>query len=461
MVFSSISFLYYFLPVFLVLYFLTPVKYRNITLLIGSLLFYFYGEQRYFYIIILMGLINYLIGNKLSKSKSKFILTIGILINILVLFYFKYYDFFVQNFNNIFGFNISFLNIIIPLGISFFTFKNISYIVDIYNGKIQKAKNLFYYLTYLVMFPSLVQGPIVRYETVSEELEKRSSSFNLFSKGVSRFVIGLSKKVILADTLGKFISSLSLIESQTVLSAWLKAICDITRLYLDFSGYSDMAIGLGLMLGFHFLENFNYPFCASSLTDFWRGWHISLSSFFKDYIYIPLGGSRVNKFRKYLNIFIVWFVTGLWHGASWNFILWGLYFGIFLVIEKKLFYKFFQKHKILGNIWTNILVIIGFVMFYQYNISDITKLLGLMFGKNASLVNIETIYYLKNYLVLLIISFICCTPLIKNVILKLRKNKKWNVIINILEPISYVVLLIICTSFIIDASSSPFLYFRF
>ncbi len=461
MVFSSISFLYYFLPVFLVLYFLTPVKYRNITLLIGSLLFYFYGEQRYFYIIILMGLINYLIGNKLSKSKSKFILTIGILINILVLFYFKYYDFFVQNFNNIFGFNISFLNIIIPLGISFFTFKNISYIVDIYNGKIQKAKNLFYYLTYLVMFPSLVQGPIVRYETVSEELEKRSSSFNLFSKGVSRFVIGLSKKVILADTLGKFISSLSLIESQTVLSAWLKAICDITRLYLDFSGYSDMAIGLGLMLGFHFLENFNYPFCASSLTDFWRRWHISLSSFFKDYIYIPLGGSRVNKFRKYLNIFIVWFVTGLWHGASWNFILWGLYFGIFLVIEKKLFYNFFQKHKILGNIWTNILVIIGFVMFYQYNISDITKLLGLMFGKNASLVNIETIYYLKNYLVLLIISFICCTPLIKNVILKLRKNKKWNVIINILEPISYVVLLIICTSFIIDASSSPFLYFRF
>ena len=461
MVFSSISFLYYFLPVFLVLYFLTPVKYRNITLLIDSLLFYFYGEQRYFYIIILMGLINYLIGNKLSKSKSKFILTIGILINILVLFYFKYYDFFVQNFNNIFGFNISFLNIIIPLGISFFTFKNISYIVDIYNGKIQKAKNLFYYLTYLVMFPSLVQGPIVRYETVSEELEKRSSSFNLFSKGVSRFVIGLSKKVILADTLGKFISSLSLIESQTVLSAWLKAICDITRLYLDFSGYSDMAIGLGLMLGFHFLENFNYPFCASSLTDFWRRWHISLSSFFKDYIYIPLGGSRVNKFRKYLNIFIVWFVTGLWHGASWNFILWGLYFGIFLVIEKKLFYNFFQKHKILGNIWTNILVIIGFVMFYQYNISDITKLLGLMFGKNASLVNIETIYYLKNYLVLLIISFICCTPLIKNVILKLRKNKKWNVIINILEPISYVVLLIICTSFIIDASSSPFLYFRF
>lgn len=461
MAFSSISFLYYFLPVFLVLYFLTPVKYRNITLLIGSLLFYFYGEQRYFYIIILMGLINYLIGNKLSKSKSKFILTIGILINILVLFYFKYYDFFVQNFNNIFGFNISFLNIIIPLGISFFTFKNISYIVDIYNGKIQKAKNLFYYLTYLVMFPSLVQGPIVRYETVSEELEKRSSSFNLFSKGVSRFVIGLSKKVILADTLGKFISSLSLIESQTVLSAWLKAICDITRLYLDFSGYSDMAIGLGLMLGFHFLENFNYPFCASSLTDFWRRWHISLSSFFKDYIYIPLGGSRVNKFRKYLNIFIVWFVTGLWHGASWNFILWGLYFGIFLVIEKKLFYNFFQKHKILGNIWTNILVIIGFVMFYQYNISDITKLLGLMFGKNASLVNIETIYYLKNYLVLLIISFICCTPLIKNVILKLRKNKKWNVIINILEPISYVVLLIICTSFIIDASSSPFLYFRF
>ncbi len=461
MVFSSISFLYYFLPVFLVLYFLTPVKYRNITLLIGSLLFYFYGEQRYFYIIILMGLINYLIGNKLSKSKSKFILTIGILINILVLFYFKYYDFFVQNFNNIFGFNISFLNIIIPLGISFFTFKNISYIVDIYNGKIQKAKNLFYYLTYLVMFPSLVQGPIVRYETVSEELEKRSSSFNLFSKGVSRFVIGLSKKVILADTLGKFISSLSLIESQTVLSAWLKAICDITRLYLDFSGYSDMAIGLGLMLGFHFLENFNYPFCASSLTDFWRRWHISLSSFFKDYIYIPLGGSRVNKFRKYLNIFIVWFVTGLWHGASWNFILWGLYFGIFLVIEKKLFYNFFQKHKILGNIWTNILVIIGFVMFYQYNISDITKLLGLMFGKNASLVNIETIYYLKNYLVLLIISFICCTPLIKNVILKLRKNKKWNVIINILETISYVVLLIICTSFIIDASSSPFLYFRF
>ena len=460
MIFSSIYFIYYFLIIFLIIYFITPKKFKNFILLFGSLFFYIYGDIKYVLLLLCSSIINYFLGRLISKKNKKLFLILGIFINISLLFYFKYFNFFLSNINSIFKTNISLLNIVLPLGISFYTFKNISYLVDVYKNDVKCEKNIINYLTYITMFPSLVQGPIVRYKDIKSDIKDKKLSFDNFALGVERFIIGLSKKVILADTLAKLVTSLTNMEVQTVVSLWLKAITDIVKLYLDFSGYTDMAIGLGLMLGFHIMENFDYPLSTYSVTSFWRKWHISLSSWFKDYVYIPLGGNRKGPFKKYLNIFIVWFLTGLWHGASWNYILWGLYFGLILVIEKKFFLKYFEKHKVIGNIITNLCVVIGFVFFF--NESNILKILISMFtGKGIKLCNVVTIYYLKNYLLLLIISIIACTPLMKNLITKLNKNKKINKVFNILEPIILIVLLVLCTSFIVDASSNPFLYFRF
>lgn len=460
MIFSSIYFIYYFLIIFLIIYFITPKKFKNFILLFGSLFFYIYGDIKYVLLLLCSSIINYFLGRLISRKNKKLFLILGIFINISLLFYFKYFNFFLSNINSIFKTNISLLNIVLPLGISFYTFKNISYLVDVYKNDVKCEKNIINYLTYITMFPSLVQGPIVRYKDIKSDIKDKKLSFDNFALGVERFIIGLSKKVILADTLAKLSSSLTNMEVQTVVSLWLKAITDIVKLYLDFSGYTDMAIGLGLMLGFHIMENFDYPLSTYSVTSFWRKWHISLSSWFKDYVYIPLGGNRKGPFKKYLNIFIVWFLTGLWHGASWNYILWGLYFGLILVIEKNFFLKYFEKHKVIGNIITNLCVVIGFVFFF--NESNILKILISMFtGKGIKLCNVVTIYYLKNYLLLLIISIIACTPLMKNLITKLNKNKKINKVFNILEPIILIVLLVLCTSFIVDASSNPFLYFRF
>lgn len=460
MIFSSIYFIYYFLIIFLIIYFITPKKFKNFILLFGSLFFYIYGDIKYVLLLLCSSIINYFLGRLISKKNKKFFLILGLFINISLLFYFKYFNFFLSNINSIFKTNISLLNIVLPLGISFYTFKNISYLVDVYKNDVKCEKNIINYLTYITMFPSLVQGPIVRYKDIKNDLKDKKLSFDNFAIGVERFIIGLSKKVILADTLAKFTSSLTNMEVQTVVSLWLKAITDIVKLYLDFSGYTDMAIGLGLMLGLHMMENFDYPLSTYSVTSFWRKWHISLSSWFKDYVYIPLGGNRKGPFKKYLNIFIVWFLTGLWHGASWNYILWGLYFGLILVIEKKFLLKYFGKHKLIGNIITNLCVVIGFVFFF--NESNILNILISMFtGKGIKLCNMVTIYYLKNYLVLLIISIIACTPLMKNLITKLNKNKKINKVFNIIEPIILIGLLVLCTSFIVDASSNPFLYFRF
>lgn len=459
MIFSSISFLYYFLPIIIILYFTMEKKSRNIILLIGSLFFYLYGDSKYLFLLIITTIFNYLISKKIeSSNKKKLFLILGIIINFLILFYFKYYNFFLQNINSILNTNFNLLSITLPLGISFYTFQNTSYLIDVYKEKVKSSKSLLSYATYLLMFPHLLQGPIVRYETISTEIDNRDNKFNTFSNGVSRFIIGLSKKVLLANVLGELSKNMINISSKTVLSYWIKAISDTLELYLDFSGYSDMAIGLGLMFGFHFLENFNYPLTANSITEFWRRWHISLSSWFKDYVYIPLGGSKVGNLKRYINILIVWLLTGLWHGASWNFIIWGLYFAIILIIEKKFLYNYFKKHKLFGVIWTNFIVIIGFVIFNQTNFRDIQTSISSMFGLNKlSFTNTETIYYLKNYLIILIISIISSTPLLKLLIQKI-KNKK---IINIVEPIIYIILLILSTAFIIDESFNPFLYFRF
>lgn len=458
MIFSSIYFIYYFLIIFLILYFITPKKYKNYTLLLGSLFFYFYGDSKYIVLLLISSLANYILGRLISKKNKKLFLIIGLIFNFGLLFYFKYFNFFLSNINSLFKTNINLFSIVLPLGISFYTFKNASYLIDVYKNRVNSEKNFINYFTYIAMFPSLIQGPIVRYKDI--DLKDKKISFDNFAMGVERFIIGLSKKVILADTLAKLVTSLTNMEVQTVVSLWVKATSDIVKLYLDFSGYTDMAIGLGLMIGIKIMENFDYPLSTYSITSFWRKWHISLSSWFKDYIYIPLGGNRKGKFRKYFNIFVVWFLTGLWHGASWNFILWGLYFGTILVIEKRFFLKFFEKHKIIGNIVTNILVVIGFVFFYnEKNILDI--FIKMFTGRGISFTNVSTNYYLLNYLVLLIISFIACTPLLKNIINKCKNNKNLNIVISIVEPIVLIGLLVLSTAFIVDASSNSFLYFRF
>lgn len=458
MIFSSIYFIYYFLIIFLILYFITPKKFKNYTLLLGSLFFYFYGDSKYIVLLLISSLVNYILGRLISKKNKKLFLIIGLIFNFGLLFYFKYFNFFLSNINSLFKTNINLFSIVLPLGISFYTFKNASYLIDVYKNRVNSEKNFINYFTYIAMFPSLIQGPIVRYKDI--DLKDKKISFDNFAMGVERFIIGLSKKVILADTLVKLVTSLTNMEVQTVVSLWVKATSDIVKLYLDFSGYTDMAIGLGLMIGIKIMENFDYPLSTYSVTSFWRKWHISLSSWFKDYIYIPLGGNRKGKFRKYFNIFVVWFLTGLWHGASWNFILWGLYFGTILVIEKRFFLKFFEKHKIIGNMVTNILVVIGFVFFYnEKNILDI--FIKMFTGRGISFTNVSTNYYLLNYLVLLIISFIACTPLLKNIINKCKKNKNLNIVISIVEPIILIGLLVLSTAFIVDASSNSFLYFRF
>ncbi len=457
MVFSSVSFLYYFLPITLIFYFLMPQKIKNLVLLIMSLIFYFYGEPRYIIVLIFSCFYNYYFGKLIEKSKNKkAYLIINLITNFGILFYFKYFNFFLENINSIIGTNYS-LYIIMPIGISFFTFQATSYIIDIYNGKVKSAKNILTFATYLTLFPQLIAGPIVRYETIEKELQSRKINYELFGQGVRRFIIGLSKKVMIANVLGELSQSLLNIGQTTILSHWLVAISDTLQIYFDFSGYSDMAIGLGLMFGFKFLENFNYPLTARSITDFWRRWHISLSSWFKDYVYIPLGGSKEGNFKRYRNILIVWMITGFWHGASWNFVLWGLYFAVFLIVEKIFLLKILNKHKIIGHIYTIIIVIVSFVIFNRTNFNDIQLFLKNMFGLgNLYFTNIETNYYLKNY-IFIILTAIICSISYKKIYTKIKDNK----IYNIIEPIIIIILFILCTAYIVDESFNPFLYFRF
>ena len=459
MLFSSIAFLYVFLPLLFIIYFAVPSKFRNLVLLTFSLLFYFLGEPKYIIVLLLSCVINYYASKLIDKrKKAKLILILDIIYNVGQLLVFKYTDFFIDNINNIFGLDMSFMYIVMPIGISFFTFQALGYVIDVYNKEHKPANNLLEFMTYISLFPQLIAGPIVRYRDVKEEMTSRTTSFSKFSEGIKRFTIGLGKKVLLANVLGEFAT---LCTEQTVLASWLRPIAYTLQIYFDFSGYSDMAIGLGLMFGFRFLENFNYPLIASSITDFWRRWHMSLSSWFRDYIYIPLDGNRVSKLKWIRNIFVVWFLTGFWHGASWNFILWGLYFGILLVIEKIFLAKFLNKTKVFKYIYTSLIVVISFLIFNASSLSDIgVSLKNMFFLNNIPLTGQVTTYYLRSYLVLFIIAIVGATPLFKNIFIKLN-NTKVNKIINILEPIFYLILLTLSTAYLIDASFNPFLYFRF
>ena len=459
MVFSSITFIYFFLPAILIAYYIVPKKHRNLVLLLFSLLFYFYGERNI--VLILSCLLNYTFGTIIGKTKDKKYLILGIITNIAILMYYKYSNFFISNINEILNSNIQYLNLILPLGISFFTFQNISYLIDVYKKDVPAQKNVLKYATYITLFPQLIAGPIVRYKDVDNEISNRKEDFENFSNGVIRFIIGLSKKVLIANTIGEMASILNQMVTKTVLSHILEAIGYTVQIYFDFSGYSDMAIGLGLMFGFHFKENFNYPLIAKNITDFWRRWHISLTSFFRDYIYIPLGGNRVSKVKWIRNILVVWALTGFWHGASWNFIVWGLYFFVFLILEKLFLHKVL-KNSLISHIYTLGIVLVSFVIFNMPDLKSIGIFLKNMTGfGNLSFINAETIYYLKNYLILLVIAFISATPILKNLIIKIKE--KWNleIALNTLQIVSIFSLLIITTASLLSSSFNPFIYFRF
>ena len=462
MVFTSINFLYYFLPTVLILYFIVPKKYKNLLLLISSLLFYFYGEPKYIILIIIEIVLAYFEARLIEKYKSKEIFIFSIFIHVLLLCIFKYTNFLITNINGIFNTNISLLNIVLPIGISFYTFQIISYLVDVYKEKVKAQKNFISLATYVSLFPQLIAGPIVRYETINDELDNIKQTFNDFSSGISRFIIGLSKKVLIANVLGELCNIFILSNEKTVLFYWIYGISYSLQIYFDFSAYSDMAIGLGRMFGFHFMENFDYPYISKSITEFWRRWHISLSSWFKDYVYIPLGGSREGTFKLIRNILIVWLLTGLWHGSEWTFILWGMFIGILLVIEKLLLNKYIEKlPSIVRRIYTLFIIMISFIIFSGSNINESFNNIVGLFNFSNPFINKFTIHYLKDYGLVLIIAIFLSTPILKNTIIKLKENKKINNIINILDIIVLLILLVIVTSYLIDSSYNPFLYFRF
>ncbi|MDU1203264.1 MAG: MBOAT family O-acyltransferase [Clostridiales bacterium] len=467
MLFSSVSFLYYFLPITLILYFVSKDKYKNIILLLASLFFYFYGEPKYTVLMLISAFSAYIHGILIEKFRekgySKLFLVSGLVVSLGILIVFKYMDFIIKNINYISNSNIKLLRLVLPIGISFYTFQGLSYIVDVYKKDAKVCRSFVDFATYVCLFPQLIAGPIVRYTTIEDELKNRTHSFDKFAYGVNRFVVGLAKKVILANNLGMLVDIMTKSNEKSVLSYWMVAIFFSLQIYYDFSGYSDMAIGLGRMFGFDFLENFNYPFISKSIKEFWRRWHISLSTFFRDYVYIPLGGNRVSRGRWIFNLLVVWSLTGLWHGDSWNFILWGLYFALLLIIENLFLQNILSKlPALIQHIYAKFFIIISFVIFNNENIKDLWSSLYNMFNfRGLDLYNDFSTYYLKSYTVLLIVSVIGATPILKNIIQKVNKNVTGQKVISTINPILNIVLLVVVTAYLIDGSFNPFLYFRF
>ncbi len=466
MLFSSIPFLYYFLPSVLILYFIAPKKLKNTVLMLSSLVFYGWGEPKYVVLMMASIIIGYFSGILIEafsqKKLSKLFLGVSVAVNLGFLAYFKYADFFIENFNAITGLSIPLLRIALPIGISFYTFQILSYTIDVYRKDVPAQKNIVNLAAYITMFPQLIAGPIVRYSDIAKQLEERTHSFENFSKGIRRFVLGLGKKILIANTLGELCDIFKASEDKSILFYWLYAIAFGLHVYFDFSGYSDMAIGLGRIFGFRFSENFNYPYISKSATEFWRRWHMSLGTWFRDYVYIPLGGNKVSKPKWFFNIFVVWFLTGFWHGAAWNFIIWGLFFAVLLIAEKVFLLKYLNKSKVLSRIYTLVAVGISFVIFNAADMKEAFAYIGGMFGVGeVPLVSTEFFYYLKSFAVTLVIGIIGATPVVKKAVEKVFENSKASKFIWVLEPIALIVLLAIMTAYLVDGSFNPFLYFRF
>lgn len=466
MLFSSIPFLFYFLPCVLILYFAVPKPLKNGVLLLASLFFYGWGEPKYLIFMLLSITQAYVFALLIEKFRgrlpAKIFVAASSVLSLSLLIYCKYADFFLDNFNAVTGLSVPLLKIALPIGISFYTFQILSYTVDVYRGKVSAQKNYINLATYIAMFPQLIAGPIVRYTDIAGQLTDRTHSIEGAAAGIRRFIIGLSKKVLIANLLGELVAVFKDSGEKSVLFFWVYAISCMLQIYFDFSGYSDMAIGLGLVFGFRFPENFDYPYTAGSITVFWRKWHISLGSWFRDYLYIPLGGNRVGKLRWIFNIAIVWMATGLWHGAAWNFALWGVLFAILLIVEKQWLSAFLKKCKILNHLYVLFFVMISFLIFDASGVKEaFSSIAGLFGGSAVPAVTFSSLYYLKSYAVILVIAALGATPLPKKLVQTAGKNKYGSVLLNIAEPVVLIVLLAVCTAFLIDGSFNPFLYFRF
>lgn len=461
MVFSSLIFLFIFLPIFLGIYFLVPKKFKNLILFLFSLVFYAWGEPIYVVIMLFSTVYDYTIGLFMDRYRSnKYIprvcLVLSILGNMGMLMFFKYSNFFIENINNIFNMNVDLLSVALPIGISFYTFQTMSYTIDLYRNKICVQRNIISFGAYVAMFPQLIAGPIVTYSKVEKEIDNRSENLDKFTYGITRFIEGLAKKVLIANGVGMLWEQISnsFILDMSVATAWLGMVAFGLQLYFDFSGYSDMAIGLGSMLGFNFPENFNYPYISRSVTEFWRRWHITLGSWFREYVYIPLGGNRVSKKRFLINIGIVWFLTGFWHGASWNFVLWGVYFGVIMIFEKVFLLKYLEKlPNVISRSYLLITIILSWVLFSMDSLKSIKNYFMVMFGfGQGNLIDDNFMYLISNYGILLIIGVIFTTPVSKYIKKYIREELMYFV---------YIIILILVTAYLVDSTFNPFLYFRF
>ena len=466
MVFSGIPFLYYFLPATVLLYLAAPRKLKNAVLLLASLVFYAWGEQRLvllFAATILLGwLLGLLIERFRGKVWSRVFLWLSVLTTLGLLGYFKYADFFIGSLNSAFGLSLPLLRVALPIGISFYTFQLLSYTVDVYRGDVAAQKNIIDFAAYVAMFPQLIAGPIVRYSDIAGQLTQRTHSLDKIASGIRRFVMGLAKKVLIANVLGQLCTQFRQTAQPSVLFHWLYAVAFMLQIYFDFSGYSDMAIGLGRLFGFDFPENFNYPYISKSITEFWRRWHMTLGSWFRDYVYIPLGGNRRGIGRQLFNILVVWMLTGLWHGAAWNFVLWGVFYALLLTAEKLGLKKVLDAHGALGHVYVLLAVLLGFVLFNADSLGQAAQDIAGMFafGK-LPLFSAEAVYYLRSYGVVLLLAVIGATSLPKRAIAALSGNRVLSRGWNVLEPLLLTGLLVVVTAYLVDGSFNPFLYFRF
>ena len=465
MLFSSIPFLFYFLPAVMLLYFLVPKALKNAVLLVFSLLFYAWGEPVYVFLMIFSILLFYgcglAIGHSREQGWKKFWLTVSVVVSLALLGVFKYADFLIGSVNSLLGVKIPMLGLALPIGISFYTFQCLSYTIDVYRGNTVAQRNPISFGAYVSLFPQLIAGPIVRYVDVARELDQRHTSWEDFALGLRRFLIGLGKKVLLANNFGQLIEIFRASQEKSVVFYWMYGIAFMLHIYFDFSGYSDMAIGLGRIFGFHFIENFNYPYLSRSVAEFWRRWHMSLGSWFRDYVYIPLGGNRVSKGRWLFNTFVVWMLTGLWHGASWNFVLWGLVFAVVLLLEKWII-PLDKLPGLLRHVYVLLIVMFSFVLFNAADIkqagSDFAGLLG--FG-GVPAVTASTLYYLRSYGVLFLVGIVGATPFVKGAVSRLESHSTGGTVLAVLEPVVLFVLLVLCSAYLVDGSFNPFLYFRF
>lgn len=466
MLFSSIPFLYTFLPCVLIVYFLVPNCLKNAVLLLSSLFFYAWGEPRFVVFMVIAIIQGYVFGllaeTYRGRPQAKLCLYASAAVSLGLLGYCKYADFFIGSFNSLTGLSLPLLHVALPIGISFYTFQILSYVIDVYRGNAAAQRNFIDLAAYVAMFPQLIAGPIVRYTDIAPQLKHRTHTLSDAAYGARRFIIGLSKKVLLANILYELISAYKDGAETSVLFTWLYAAAYILHLYFDFSGYSDMAIGLGRIFGFYFPENFNYPYISASVTEFWRRWHMSLGSWFRDYVYIPLGGNRVSRGKWFRNIFIVWLLTGLWHGAAWTFILWGLFFALFLTAEKLWYGQALARTKLLKHVYVLLLIVVSFVLFDAASVQDALRTIAALFGLGGlPLADALSRYYLWSYTGVFLIAAVGATPLPVKILRQLKESRTASIIVSVLEPLVLLALLAAVTAYLVDGSFNPFLYFRF